>query len=67
MYSYPKAIKAFYMRDTDENGGETVNASLDLLVPGVSELVGGSQREERWSKRSPSWVSARRITGGICT
>ena len=46
VYNYPKHIKAFYMRDNDEDGGETVNA-MDLLVPGVGELVGGSQREER--------------------
>lgn len=43
LYNYPKSIKAFYMRDNDEDGGETVNA-MDLLVPGVGELVGGSQR-----------------------
>ena len=43
VYNYPKSIKAFYMRDNDEDGGETVNA-MDLLVPGVGELVGGSQR-----------------------
>lgn len=46
VYNYPKAIKAFYMRDNEEDGGETVNA-MDLLVPGVGELIGGSQREER--------------------
>ena len=46
VYNYPKKIKAFYMRDNDDDGGETVNA-MDLLVPGVGELVGGSQREER--------------------
>eukprot|EP00560_Eucampia_antarctica_P004873 CAMPEP_0197832616 /NCGR_PEP_ID=MMETSP1437-20131217/15309_1 /TAXON_ID=49252 ORGANISM="Eucampia antarctica, Strain CCMP1452" /NCGR_SAMPLE_ID=MMETSP1437 /ASSEMBLY_ACC=CAM_ASM_001096 /LENGTH=547 /DNA_ID=CAMNT_0043436069 /DNA_START=52 /DNA_END=1695 /DNA_ORIENTATION=- len=46
VYNYPKTIKAFYMRDNEEDGGETVNA-MDLLVPGVGELVGGSQREER--------------------
>ena len=44
MYNYPKEIKAFYMRDNDD--GKTV-AAMDLLVPGVGELIGGSQREER--------------------
>ena len=43
VYNYPKKIKAFYMRDNEDDGGETVNA-MDLLVPGVGELVGGSQR-----------------------
>ncbi len=42
---YPKDIKAFYMRLNDD--GKTV-AAADLLVPGVGELVGGSQREERY-------------------
>ncbi len=42
--NYPKGIKPFYMR-LDE-GGETV-AAMDVLVPGIGELVGGSQREER--------------------
>jgi len=41
---YPKDIKAFYMRVNDDN--KTV-AACDLLVPGVGELIGGSQREER--------------------
>jgi len=41
---YPKEIKAFYMRQSDD--GKTV-AAMDLLVPGVGELIGGSQREER--------------------
>jgi asparaginyl-tRNA synthetase len=41
---YPKEIKAFYMRQNDD--GKTV-AAVDLLVPGVGEMLGGSQREER--------------------
>lgn len=41
---YPKEIKAFYMRLNDDN--KTV-AAMDLLVPGVGEIIGGSQREER--------------------
>lgn len=44
VYNYPKDIKAFYMRMNDDN--KTV-AATDLLVPGIGELVGGSQREER--------------------
>ncbi|MBE6551256.1 MAG: asparagine--tRNA ligase [Ruminococcaceae bacterium] len=42
---YPKEIKAFYMRMNDD--GKTV-AAMDMLVPGVGELIGGSQREERY-------------------
>lgn len=45
LIDYPKDIKAFYMRINDD--GKTV-AACDLLVPGVGELVGGSQREERY-------------------
>jgi asparaginyl-tRNA synthetase len=41
---YPKDLKAFYMRLNDD--GKTV-AAMDLLVPGVGEIIGGSQREER--------------------
>ena len=44
VYNYPKEIKAFYMRLNEDN--KTV-AATDLLVPGVGELIGGSQREER--------------------
>ncbi len=44
VYNYPKEIKAFYMRLNDD--GRTV-AAVDILVPGIGELVGGSQREER--------------------
>ncbi len=44
VYNYPKEIKAFYMRLNDDD--RTV-AAADLLVPGVGELIGGSQREER--------------------
>ncbi len=42
---YPRQIKPFYMRQNDD--GRTV-AAMDILVPGVGELVGGSQREERY-------------------
>ncbi len=45
VYNYPKEIKAFYMRLNDDD--RTV-AAMDLLVPRVGELVGGSQREERY-------------------
>jgi len=41
---YPKEIKAFYMRDNDD--GKTV-AAMDLIVPHIGEIIGGSQREER--------------------
>jgi asparaginyl-tRNA synthetase len=44
LVDYPKDIKAFYMRLNDD--GKTV-AAMDLLVPGVGEIIGGSQREER--------------------
>jgi len=43
--NYPKDIKAFYMRLNED--GKTV-AAMDLLVPGVGEIIGGSQREERY-------------------
>jgi asparaginyl-tRNA synthetase len=44
VYDYPKEIKPFYMRLNDD--GKTVTA-MDVLVPGIGEIVGGSQREER--------------------
>ncbi len=45
LIDYPKEIKAFYMRQNDD--GRTV-AAMDLLVPGIGEIIGGSQREERY-------------------
>ena len=45
--NYPKEIKAFYMRQNDD--GKTV-AAMDILAPGIGEIVGGSQREERLHK-----------------
>lgn len=45
--NYPKDIKAFYMKQNDD--GKTV-AAVDLLVPGIGELIGGSQREEKLEK-----------------
>ena len=44
LMNYPKAIKAFYMRVNDD--GRTV-AAMDVLAPGIGEIIGGSQREER--------------------
>ena len=44
VFNYPKDIKAFYMRLNDDN--KTV-AAMDILAPGIGEIVGGSQREER--------------------
>jgi len=44
--NYPKEIKAFYMRENDD--GKTV-AAMDVLAPGIGEIIGGSQREERLS------------------
>ncbi len=45
VYNYPKEIKPFYMRLNDD--GKTVTA-MDVLVPGIGEIIGGSQREERY-------------------
>jgi len=47
LIDYPKNIKAFYMRQNDD--GKTVRA-MDILFPGIGEIVGGSQREERLEK-----------------
>jgi asparaginyl-tRNA synthetase len=46
LFDYPKDIKAFYMRLNDD--GRTV-AAMDMLVPKIGEIIGGSQREERLS------------------
>lgn len=71
---YPKEIKAFYMRLNEDN--KTV-AAMDLLVPGVGEIIGGSQREERLNilekrmeeiginKREMSWYLDLRKYGGV--
>jgi len=45
LYDYPKDIKSFYMRMNDD--GKTVGA-MDILFPGIGEIIGGSQREERY-------------------
>lgn len=47
LINYPKHIKAFYMRQNDD--GKTV-AAMDVLFPGIGEIIGGSQREERLDK-----------------
>ncbi|MEK6476620.1 asparagine--tRNA ligase [Catalinimonas sp. 4WD22] len=47
LYNYPKDIKAFYMR---QNEGEDTVAAMDVLFPGIGEIIGGSQREERLDK-----------------
>lgn len=47
LYNYPKDIKSFYMRQNDD--GKTVGA-MDVLFPGIGEIIGGSQREERYDK-----------------
>jgi len=47
LFDYPNHIKAFYMRQNDD--GKTVRA-MDILFPGIGEIVGGSQREERYDK-----------------
>jgi len=51
LYNYPADIKAFYMRqnDGDNAPGKTV-AAMDILFPGIGEIIGGSQREERYAR-----------------
>lgn len=48
VYNYPKSVKPFYMRtnEPDDQGRATVTA-MDVLVPGIGEIIGGAQREER--------------------
>jgi asparaginyl-tRNA synthetase len=50
VYNYPRAIKAFYMRQTEAARPRQTVAAMDLLVPGIGEIIGGSQREERLDK-----------------
>ena len=47
LYNYPAAIKAFYMRQNEDT--KTV-AAMDVLFPGIGEIIGGSQREERYDR-----------------
>ena len=74
LIDYPKDIKAFYMRLNED--GRTV-AACDLLVPSIGELIGGSQREERYdyllrrmeelgmSKAGLEWYLDLRRYGGV--
>eukprot|EP01018_Ginkgo_biloba_P006304 Gb_13622 [translate_table: standard] len=66
VYNYPKDIKSFYMRLNDD--GKTV-AAMNLLVPKVGELIGGSQREERYEvidKRNDCLFPKMEMYGGVC-
>jgi asparaginyl-tRNA synthetase len=47
LYNYPAAIKSFYMR---QNEDEKTVAAMDVLFPGIVEIIGGSQREERYDR-----------------
>ena len=74
VHDYPKSIKPFYMRINDD---EKTCAAMDLLVPGIGEIIGGSQREERLdiliknmednniSKEDYSWYSDLRRYGTV--
>jgi asparaginyl-tRNA synthetase len=67
VFNYPKEIKPFYMRLNDD--GKTVTA-MDVLVPGIGEIVGGSQREERLdvllANMRATASTRRRTYGGTC-
>jgi aspartyl/asparaginyl-tRNA synthetase len=60
--SYPKDIKAFYMRLDDD--GRTV-AAMDVLAPGIGEIIGGSQREERIEGIGPQHGRVPHRPGGL--
>ena len=60
--NYPKAIKASYMRMNDD--GRTV-AAMDVLAPGIGEIIGGSQREERLDVLDRLYARARHRQGGL--
>ena len=65
LFDYPADIKAFYMRRNDDE--KTVRA-MDILFPGIGEIVGGSQREERLDvlkNASKKWISMLKNCGGI--
>ena len=65
LYNYPANIKAFYMRLNDDE--KTVRA-MDVLFPGIGEIVGGSQREERLDvlkKKMEVWVLMKKNFIGI--
>ena len=68
LMNYPKEIKAFYMRMNDD--GKTV-AAMDVLAPGIGEIIGGSQREERLdvldARMARVRTRPRRTTAGTAT
>lgn len=61
---YPEHIKAFYMKLSED--GKTVRA-MDVLFPGIGEIIGGSQREENYDKLKEltNSVSKKKVFGGI--
>lgn len=50
LYNYPAAIKSFYMRQNEDADGRKTVAAMDVLFPGIGEIIGGSQREERYDR-----------------